>query len=51
MNPEIIDSIEASLSRDFKVLVLTNGMRPMMKLKDNLLRLNETYGQQMKIRI
>ncbi len=50
MNPEIIDSIEASLSGDFKVLVLTNGMRPMMKLKDDLLRLNETYGQQMKIR-
>ena len=51
MNPEIIDSIEVSLSRGFKVLVLTNAMRPMMKLQDDLLRLNETYGQQMKIRV
>ena len=49
MNPEIIDCIEASLSRGFEVLVLTNGMRPMMKLQDNLLRLNEIYGQKMKI--
>ncbi len=51
MNPEIIDIIEASLSCGFEVLVLTNGMRPMMKLQDGLLRLNETYGQRLKIRV
>ena len=51
MNPEIIDSLEACLSHGFEVLVLTNGMRPMMKLQDDLLRLHETYGRKLKIRV
>ena len=33
MNPEIIDMADACLSRAFRVLVLTNAMRPMMRAR------------------
>ena len=51
MNPQIIGCIEACLSRGLDVLVLTNGMRPMMKLQDALSRLNGTYGRRLTIRV
>ena len=51
MNPEIIPIIESSLDRGFQVLVLTNAMRPMMKCADELLSLNETYGDALTLRI
>ncbi len=31
MNPELLDSVELCLERGFRVLILTNAMRPMMK--------------------
>ena len=51
MNPDIIAIMEESLNRGFKLLVLTNAMRPMMKCENDLLRLNKKYGNQMTIRI
>ncbi len=51
MNPDIIDIMEESLKRGFKLLVLTNAMRPMMKRDQDLLRLKQVYGDQMTIRI
>ncbi len=51
MNPEIIDCLEACLFQGLEVLVLTNGMRPMTKRRDELLRLNGTYGRKLKIRV
>lgn len=51
MNPEIMDCIETCLSKGFEVIVLTNGMRPMMKLQTPLLALPETYGARLKIRV
>ena len=51
MNPDIIPIIESSLERGFAVLVLTNAMRPMMKCSDELLRLNEAYGNALTLRV
>ncbi len=51
MNPDILKIMETSLERGFKLLVLTNAMRPMMKCADGLLKLHETYGNQMTLRV
>ncbi len=51
MNPDIIPIMEEALGRGFKLLVLTNAMRPMMKCDDALLRLHDAYGDQMTLRI
>ena len=51
MNPDILKIMETSLERGFKLLVLTNAMRPMMKCADGLLRLHETYSDQMTLRV
>jgi len=51
MNPEIIEIISESLSRGFGMLVLTNAMRPMQKCSDQLLKLKETYGNKLKLRV
>ncbi len=51
MNPEIVAMLEAALGRGFRVLVLTNAMRPMMKLAAPLLALNARYGARLRIRV
>ncbi len=51
MNPDILKIMETSLERGFKLLVLTNAMRPMMKCAEGLLKLHETYGDQMTLRV
>lgn len=51
MNSDIISIMEECLKRGFKLLVLTNAMRPMMKCENDLLRLNRVYGNQMTIRV
>lgn len=51
MNPDIIPIIEECLSREFKLVVLTNAMRPMMRHKDHLLRLNEQYHENLVLRV
>jgi uncharacterized Fe-S cluster-containing radical SAM superfamily protein len=51
MNPEFLQMLEDSLSRGFRVLVLTNAMRPMMKCADGLLALREKYGQRLVLRV
>ena len=51
MNPEIIASLEDCLARGFRVLVLTNAMRPMMKLAGPLLALRERFGTGLVIRV
>ncbi len=52
MNPEILAIMQACLSRGFKLLVLTNAMRPMMRprIQAGLLDLLKTYGKAMTIR-
>ena len=51
MNPDIIDMIEDALSRGLQALVLTNAMRPMMKLAGPLLALKERFGTRLVIRV
>ena len=51
MNPEIIPLIEESLERGFRVLVLTNAMAPMARLKAPLLALKERFGAGLALRV
>ena len=53
MNPEILAIMQACLSRGFKLLILTNAMRPMMRprIQAGLLDLLKTYGKAMTIRV
>jgi uncharacterized Fe-S cluster-containing radical SAM superfamily protein len=51
MNPEIIAMLETCLERGFKVLVLTNAMRPMQRLTAPLADLNRRLGARLTIRV
>lgn len=51
MNPDIIPIMGAILRRGFRLLVLTNAMRPMAKLREGLLQLHTLYPQQLTIRV
>jgi MoaA/NifB/PqqE/SkfB family radical SAM enzyme len=53
MNPEILEMAEASLKRGYRVLILTNAMRPMMrpKMRDGLRRLNTVFGELLLLRV
>ena len=51
MNPDIIAIMNEIMARGFKLLVLTNAMRPMAKLKDKLLQLQIRYPGLMTIRV
>ncbi len=51
MNRDIIAILEETLGRGYEALVLTNAMRPMMKLADELLRLQARHGRRLTIRV
>ena len=53
MNPDIIAMLEAALTRGFQVLVLTNGLQPMLRprLKKGLLDLQRDYGERLTVRV
>jgi hypothetical protein len=51
MNPEMTAILEATLSRGFSALVLTNAMRPMAKVRGDLQRLREHYGDSLTLRV
>ena len=51
MNPDIIAMIDASLERGFKVLVLTNAMRPMRRYEGQLLDLRTRFGGRLTVRV
>ncbi len=51
MNRDIIKIISESLERGFETLVLTNAMRPMMRFQDELIRLKNTYGDKLVMRV
>ena len=51
MNPELLQMLADCLSRGFRVLVLTNAMRPMMKCAPGLLALREQYGARLALRV
>jgi hypothetical protein len=51
MNPEIMVMLEACLARGYRVLVLTNAMRPMQRLKAPLLELERRFGKRLALRV
>ncbi|MFV2034223.1 MAG: radical SAM protein, partial [Halocynthiibacter sp.] len=53
MNPEMIEMARRCLARGYKVLILTNAMRPMMRdaMRRGLLGLISTFGQRLTIRV
>ena len=51
MNPDFIAMLGDALGRGYRVLVLTNAMRPMMKCADGLLALKEEYGDKLAVRV
>jgi predicted phosphodiesterase/pyruvate-formate lyase-activating enzyme len=51
MNPHLFEMMEDCLTRGFRVLVLTNAMRPMARAKAKLLDLNARLGGRLTIRV
>jgi MoaA/NifB/PqqE/SkfB family radical SAM enzyme len=51
MNPDIVAMLDDVLSRGLDALVLTNAMKPMRKLRPQLLALREAYGARLRIRV
>lgn len=51
MNKAIIAILAETLARGFEALVLTNAMRPMMRLKAQLLALKANYGDKLRLRV
>ncbi len=50
-NPEIMAMIEEPLARGFRVLVLTNAMKPMANHKPALLALRRRFGDRLAMRV
>ena len=51
MNPDIMEMMADCLARGFRVLVLTNAMKPMMKRADELGDLNRRFGGALVLRV
>ncbi len=51
MNPDLFGMLEDCLARGFRVLVLTNAMRPMQRAKTKLVDLNRRLGANLTIRV
>ncbi len=51
MNPEFIGMIEDSIQQGFRVLVLTNAMRPMQRHKAKLLELHRQFPRRLSLRV
>ncbi len=51
MNPDVIGILDDILSRGFEALVLTNAMTPMKHHRSELLRLHESHGDALTLRI
>jgi pyruvate-formate lyase-activating enzyme len=51
MNPDLVPMIAECLDRGFRVLVLTNAMKPMMKVREALLAARRRGGDRLVIRV
>ena len=53
MNPDILPIMQNCLARGFKLLVLTNAMRPMMRprIQAGLLDLKKQFAEQLTLRV
>jgi len=51
MNPDIIGMLDDVLSRGLSALVLTNAMKPMHRLRPQLLALRAAHGARLRLRV
>ena len=51
LNPALLTMLGDALGRGLRVLVLTNAMRPMMRVRDGLLALRRSYGERLVLRV
>ncbi len=51
MNPDIVAMLDEALGRGFRVLVLTNATRPMMRHADALVALRARHGERLILRV
>jgi pyruvate-formate lyase-activating enzyme len=51
MNPHLAGILELTLKSGFRVLVLTNAMKPMHRMKPALLRLRERFADRLQLRV
>lgn len=51
MNPDLLPILEDCLERGFEVLVLTNAMRPMMKVAERFLVLQQRFPGKITVRV
>ena len=51
MNPDLLAMLADAMGRGHEALVLTNAMRPMMKLADGLDALRAQYGARLRLRV
>jgi len=51
MNPDLVAMAAVSLERGYRVLILTNAMRPMLKSADDLLQLQARHGDKLTLRV
>ncbi|MBT6204801.1 MAG: radical SAM protein [Alphaproteobacteria bacterium] len=51
VNPDFMTMAEDALVRGFRVMILTNAMRPMMKCADGLLDLQVRYPERLTLRV
>jgi len=51
MNPAFMEMLADALGRGFRVLVLTNAMRPMMKCREALLALRDRHVDRLTLRV
>ena len=51
MNPDIIEMLDCVLSQGLHALVLTNAMKPLRKLRAEMLALRERFGDRLTIRV
>mgnify|MGYP000214015906 CR=1 FL=1 len=51
MNPDITDMLELALARGYRVLVLTNAMKPLHHNMEMLLKLKRDYGPKLTLRV
>lgn len=51
MNPDIIPMLQDVLSRGLNAIVLTNAMRPLRRLRPQMLALREAHGDRLTVRV
>ena len=51
MNPDIIPMIGEALGRGYRVLVLTNAMKPMLNKREKLLPFKKAHGDALAVRV